>query len=254
MKLFENDFKRRLKTGERMYGLWLTTASPVVAELAATADFDWLLIDGEHGPNDVHSILAQLQAIAPYRSSAIVRPLEFTEANVKQVLDLGAQTILLPMISTAEEAERAVESVKYPPRGTRGVGAALARAARWDRIEDYSARANEEICLLIQIETTEALDNLDEILAVEGIDGIFVGPGDLSASLGLEGQYDNPEVLHVFETVIRKACAAGRAAGAISSDKALADKFFEWGATFMGIGVDARLYSKALDARLGQYR
>ena len=165
-------------------------ADPVCAEICAGAGFDWLVIDGEHAPNDVRSVLAQLQAVAPYPVHPVVRPLSGDVNLIKQMLDIGAQTLLIPMVESAAQARQLVSAMRYPPEGIRGIGAALARAARWDRIPNYVHEANAQMCLLVQVETRKGLENLEAIAGVEGVDGVFIGPADLSAAMGHPG---NPQ-------------------------------------------------------------
>ena len=179
MKLPVNAFKAALARKEAQIGLWVGLADPYVAELLATTGFDWLLIDGEHAPNDVRSTLAQLQAIAPYPVSAVVRPVEGDTALIKQCLDIGALTLLVPMVETAAQAAQIVAATRYAPRGVRGLGSALARASRWSGIDDYVHHADEEICVLVQVESAAGLADLEGIAAVDGVDGVFFGPADL---------------------------------------------------------------------------
>lgn len=249
-----NPFKAGLARGETQLGLWLSSTSSYLAEIAATSGYDWLLIDGEHAPNTVQDLYHQLQAIAPYRSQPVIRPVEFQQALIKQVLDIGARTLLVPMIDTAEQARALVAATRYPPTGTRGVGAGVARAARWGRVENYMARANDELCLLIQAESKTAIDNLDALLEVEGVDGIFIGPADLSASLGYPDNAAHPEVQQIIEQSIRRICKAGKAAGFLAVDIAMAQRAISWGANFVAVGVDTMLYTDALDRRLAQFR
>jgi len=249
-----NPFKAGLARGETQLGLWLSSTSSYLAEIAATSGYDWLLIDGEHAPNTVQDLYHQLQAIAPYRSQPVIRPVEFQQALIKQVLDIGARTLLVPMIDTAEQARALVAATRYPPTGTRGVGAGVARAARWGRVENYMARANEELCLLIQAESKTAIDNLDALLEVEGVDGIFIGPADLSASLGYPDNAAHPEVQQIIEQSIRRIRKAGKAAGFLAVDVAMAQRAISWGANFVAVGVDTMLYTDALDRRLAQFR
>lgn len=173
--LLSNPFKEGLRKGDTQIGLWLSSTTSYMAEIAATSGYDWLLIDGEHAPNTVQDLYHQLQAIAPYASQPVIRPIEGSKALIKQVLDIGAQTLLIPMVDTAEQARQVVSATRYPPLGQRGVGASVARAARWGRIDNYMAQANESLCLLVQVESKVALENLDAILEVEGIDGVFIG-------------------------------------------------------------------------------
>jgi len=249
-----NPFKAGLARGETQLGLWLSSTSSYLAEIAATSGYDWLLIDGEHAPNTVQDLYHQLQAIAPYRSQPVIRPVEFQQALIKQVLDIGARTLLVPMIDTAEQARALVAATRYPPTGTRGVGAGVARAARWGRVENYMARANDELCLLIQAESKTAIDNLDALLEVEGVDGIFIGPADLSASLGYPDNAAHPEVQQIIEQSIRRIRKAGKAAGFLAVDIAMAQRAISWGANFVAVGVDTMLYTDALDRRLAQFR
>ena len=252
--ILSNPFKAALLRGEPQIGLWLSTTSSYVAEIAATSGYDWLLIDGEHAPNTVQDLYHQLQAVAPYASQPVIRPVDDNRALIKQVLDIGTRSLLIPMVETAEQARAIVSATRYPPLGARGVGAGVARAARWGRVENYMAQANEELCLLIQVETKTALENLDEILEVEGIDGVFIGPADLSASLGYPDNAGHPEVQRIIEQSIRRIRASGKAAGFLAVDPAMAKKCLGWGANFVAVGVDTMLYTEALDARLALFK
>jgi len=241
MKIPENTFLAKLRKGVPQIGLWVGLADPNVAELLATTGFDWLLLDAEHGPNNPITILSQLRAVAPYPVQSVVRPVQGDVALVKQYLDVGAQTLLLPMIDTADHAKLMVSATRYPPEGIRGMGASLARAARWNQVENYIEEANDQICLLVQAESTQAIQNLDAILAVNGIDGIFFGPADLSAAMGYRGQPGHPEVQKVILEGIRKVKAAGKAAGVLATDPKLANLYLDAGAIFVAVGVDTSL-------------
>lgn len=219
--LLSNPFKRGLLRGETQIGLWLSSTSSYMAEIAATSGYDWLLIDGEHAPNTIQDLYHQLQAIAPYASQPVIRPVEGNRSLIKQVLDIGA---------------------------------GVARAARWGRVENYMAEANDELCLLIQVESRTALENLDAILEVDGIDGVFIGPADLSASLGYPDDAGHPDVQRVIEQSIRRIRAAGKAAGFLAVDPAMAEKCLAWGANFVAVGVDTMLYTQALDRRLAMFK
>lgn len=243
-----NPFKSTLKSGKPQIGLWLSMASPYMAEVSATAGFDWLLIDGEHSPNDLQSTLAALQAIAPYPSHAIVRVVEGSEPIIKQVLDIGAQTILVPMVDTAAQAAHVVAATRYPPQGVRGVGSAIARASRWNARSDYLAVADDEICLLVQAESATAMANLAAICAVEGVDGVFIGPADLAASMGHRGQPNHPEVQAAIEGAIKTIKASGKAAGILTGDITLARHYLALGCTFVAVGVDVLVYANAARA------
>ncbi len=254
MQLPHNGFKAALKAGKPQFGLWMDSANPYMAEIAATSGYDWMLLDGEHAPNSIENLCAQLQAVAPYGCHPIIRPVESTAPNVKQALDIGAQTLLLPMIDTAEQARDMVAAFRYPPTGVRGVGAVVARASRWGRIPHYMRDVERELCLLVQVESRTAVENVDAILAVEGIDGVFIGPADLSASMGYPDRADDPAMLALFESLTRKIVAAGKAAGTLAVDPQVARSFLDWGATFVAVGVDTLLYTSALDAALDRVR
>ncbi|MCE5983509.1 4-hydroxy-2-oxoheptanedioate aldolase [Pseudomonas wadenswilerensis] len=249
-----NRFKQRLQRGEAQIGLWLGLAEPYCAELAANAGFDWLLIDGEHAPNDLRGMLGQLQAIAPYPAQAIIRPVIGDTALIKQVLDIGAQTLLVPMVESAEQARQLVRAMHYPPKGVRGVGSALARASRWNSIPGYLEQADEQMCLLVQIESLEGLQNLDAIAAVEGVDGVFIGPADLSASMGYRGNPAHPEVQAAIEQAIGQIQKAGKAAGILSADEALARRYLELGAGFVAVGVDTTVLMRGLQGLAGRFK
>lgn len=249
-----NTFKARLKSGEPQIGLWLGLANSYCAELAANAGFDWLLIDGEHAPNDLRSLLAQLQAIAGYQSQPVIRPVVGDAALIKQVLDIGAQTLLVPMVESAEQARELVRAVTYPPKGIRGVGSALARASRWNSVPGYLDKADDEICLLVQIENKQGLENLDAIAEVEGVDGVFIGPADLSAAMGHRGNPGHPEVQAAIEDAIVRVRKAGKAAGILSADEKLARRYLELGATFVAVGVDTTVLMRGLQSLIGRFK
>lgn len=240
-----NPFKTALAQRRAQIGLWLSMADPYLAEVSATAGFDWLLVDGEHAPNDVRRILAALQAIAPYRSHPVVRAVNGEPALIKQLLDIGAQTLLIPMVETAQQAQQLVAATRYPPDGVRGVASAVARASRWNARGDYLDAANSEVCLLVQAESVTALDNLDAICAVPGIDGVFIGPADLSASMGHRGRADHPDVVAAIEDAIRRIVASGKAAGTLMTDNASSRRALQLGCTFVATGVDLLLYAAA---------
>lgn len=243
-----NAFKARLKQPGAQIGLWLALANAYSAELCAGAGFDWLVIDGEHAPNDVRSILSQLQAIAPYDCHPVVRPPIGETWMIKQLLDIGAQTLLVPMVETAEQAASLVAATRYPPAGVRGVGAAIARASRFDREAGYLHRADSEICLLVQIESRLGLENLDAIAALDGVDGLFIGPADLSASLGYLDNPTAPEVQAAIEDAFSRIARAGKASGILIGDEALARRYIEFGARFVAVGTDVGLLARASDA------
>jgi 4-hydroxy-2-oxoheptanedioate aldolase len=248
MKTPINQFKLALQQKRKQIGLWLGLASPYSAELCAGAGFDWLLLDGEHAPNDVRSLLAQLQAVAPYPSHPIIRPVIGDTAIIKQMLDIGAQTLLVPMVETAEQAATLVSATRYPPEGVRGVGSALARASRWNRRSGYLDEADAQICLLVQVESKKGLDNLEAIASVDGVDGVFIGPADLSAALGHRGNPGHPEVQQAIESSIRKVVALGKAAGILMADEKLARRYLGLGCTFVAVGADTTLLVRSTQA------
>lgn len=248
-----NPFKQALHQQQTQIGLWLGLADAYAAEMVAGTGFDWLLIDGEHAPNDVRSTLAQLQAIAPYKAQPVVRPVQGDVALIKQLLDVGAQTLLIPMVETAEQAQRMVAATRYPPQGIRGVGSALARASRWNQVSGYLQNANSQVCVLVQVESQRGLDNLAEIAAVEGVDGVFFGPADLSASLGVLGQPEHALVQRAILDGIACVQAAGKAAGVLAAAPHMARLYLERGALFVAVGVDTSLLVQACRKLVADY-
>ena len=255
-----NPFKQAMADKRAQIGLWLGLADPYSTELCAGAGFDWLLVDGEHAPNDTRSILAQLQVIAAYPSHPIARvPMghgHVGEALIKQYLDLGVQTLLVPMVDTPEQAATLVRAMRYPQNdgkgGIRGMGGA--RASRWGRYPAYVHEANTQVCLLVQAETQTALTNLDAIAATEGVDGVFIGPADLSASLGHVGNPGHPQVQAAIEDAFRRIIKAGKAAGILSPDEAVARHYLELGATFVAVGLDTNLLARHTSALAARFK
>lgn len=243
-----NVLKDRLLKGKVQSGLWLTMASATVAEIAGQSGMDWCLIDGEHGPNTLQTIAAQLQALAGTPAQPVVRVPMGEDWMLKQVLDLGVQTVVVPMVNTAEQAAQVAAAVRYPGQGTRGMGAALARASRYGEIVDYVSSANDQICLFVQIESAEAVANIDAIVGTSGVDGIFVGPADLSADMGFVGQPDAPEVCAAIDHVTGRAQAADKIVGSITFDEADFAAQTKKGVQFLGLGADAMILSAALRA------
>jgi 4-hydroxy-2-oxoheptanedioate aldolase len=245
MNIPHNTFKAALRAGQAPIGCWVGLADANAAEALAGCGFDWLLLDGEHAPNNVRTVLEQLRAIAPYPVHPIVRPVQGDVALIKQYLDIGAQTLLLPMIDTPEQAALMARAMRYPPHGIRGVGAALARASRWNQVTDYLDRADDEMCLLVQAETTLAMRNLAAIAATEGVDGVFFGPADLSASMGHRGQPGHPDVQQALLDGIATVRKSGKAAGILATDPNLAQRYLDAGAQFVAVGVDTTLLVRA---------
>lgn len=242
-------FADRLRTADRtLFGMWSCAGSPLVAELCAGSGLDIVLVDGEHSPIGLESILAQLQAIAPYPAVPVVRAPIGDPVVLKQLLDLGAQNILVPMVDSVAHAEAMVRAVRYPPHGVRGVGSALARSSRWSRIPDYLARADDLVSLTVQIETVEGLEAAAGIAAVDGVDALLVGPADLAASMGLLGQQNHPDVVAAVERVIETGRTAGTPVGVNAFDPATADRYAAAGAAFVLVGADVVLLARASEA------
>jgi 4-hydroxy-2-oxoheptanedioate aldolase len=240
-----NLFKQALKEGRTQIGLWSGMTDPYAVEAVAGTGFDWLLIDGEHAPNDLRTVLGLLQAVAPYATHPIVRPAIGEVALIKQLLEVGAQTLLIPMVETAEQAATLVSATRYPPRGIRGVGSAMARSSRWSGVSDYLKVADEQMCLLVQVETLKGVHNLAAIAATEGVDGVFFGPADLSASMGLLGQLAHPQVHQAILDGIRTVRVAGKAPGVLTTDAKLAREYLDAGALFVAVGIDTHLLMRA---------
>lgn len=240
-----NTFKTALAQRRAQVGFWLSMADAYLAEVSATAGFDWLLIDGEHAPNDVRSTLAALQAVAPYRAQPVVRAVQGEVSLIKQLLDIGVQNLLVPMVDTADQAKQIVRATRYPPLGIRGVGSAVGRASRWSARTDYLNVSDSEICLLVQAESAEALRNLQAICEVEGVDGVFIGPADLAASMGHRGNPGHPQVQAAIEQAMKTIMASGKAAGTLTSDPDLARRYLDLGCTFVATGVDILLFANA---------
>jgi 4-hydroxy-2-oxoheptanedioate aldolase len=254
MELPVNLFKRALREGRPQIGLWVGLADSYVAEVLAGTGFDCLVIDAEHAPNDPRSVLPQLQAIAPYPVHPIVRPVHGTVELVKQYLDIGAQTLIIPMVESLEQAQAMVAATRYPTRGVRGVGSAVARASRWNQIDDYVRRSDAEICVFVQVESVTAMRQLEAIAAVDGVDGVFFGPADLAASMGLLGRPGDPAVRGAIMDGIATVTKAGKAAGTLTPDAALARGYLEHGALFVAVGVDTLLLVKAARELAAQFK
>jgi len=248
-----NHFKRALKAGKRQIGFWSSLASNVSVEILAGSGFDWLLLDTEHSPNDLPQVFSQLQAMMENDTHPIVRPPWNDMVIIKRYLDAGVQSFLIPTVQTKEEAEQAVAYTRYPPRGVRGY-ASGSRSSRFGRIKDYHTRCEEEICVLVQIETNEGLDNLDAIVNVEGVDGVFIGPGDLSAGLGYLGQPGHPEVRKTIEDAIRRIQAAGNASGVLTGVEEEARAYLDAGCQFIAVGSDAGLLARGSEAIAAKYQ
>nr|WP_047165802.1 aldolase/citrate lyase family protein [Sphingomonas sp. Y57] len=248
-----NKFKQALHAGMRQIGLWQSLASPYTTEICAGAGYDWLLIDGEHGPNDLRSILAQLQILRPGGPEPVVRPASDDPAGIKQLLDIGARNLLVPMVHSADQARALVAATRYPPAGIRGVAASVTRASRWNRHQSYFQAADDMICLLAQVESRAGLAALRGICAVDGVDGVFIGPADLAADLGYSGNPSHPKMAAIIEQAIRDIRDSGKAAGIIVTDAELGHHYLDIGVTFLAVGVDVLLLARASEDLAAQY-
>lgn len=246
MDLPVNNFKAKLRAGQSQIGLWCGLPGSYAAEIVAPAGFDWLLFDTEHSPSDVLTVLPQLQAVAPYQVSPVVRPAVNDPVLIKRFLDIGVQTLLIPYVQNAEEAKAAVDATRYPPEGIRGVSA-LTRATRFGRVKNYAQNAARELCVLVQVETREAMAEVEAIASVDGVDGVFIGPADLAASLGFPGQPGHPEVVEAIETMIAKLKRLGVPAGILTPDETFAARCVELGTLFTAVGVDVALLARGAE-------
>ncbi|MDT8858409.1 aldolase/citrate lyase family protein [Paracoccaceae bacterium Fryx2] len=240
MTLPVNPFKRALAEGRQQIGLWNSLPGGTVAEALAGCGFDWVVIDTEHAVTDIPDTLGMLQAMAPYPVSPVVRPASNDPVLIKRLLDLGAQTLIVPYVQSADEARAAVAAMRYAPRGIRGV-AGMTRASRFGAVADYARRAEEELCLIVQVETAEALGQIEQIAAVDGVHGLFIGPADLAASMGHPGETGHPAVVAAIEDAIRRIVAAGKPAGILTLDAAFARRCIGWGTRFTAVGMDIAL-------------
>jgi 4-hydroxy-2-oxoheptanedioate aldolase len=236
-----------------LIGMWLETGNPLVAEICAGSGLDWILIDAEHGPNDLTSVIPQLQALAGYPVTPVVRPPIGDTVLIKQYLEAGVQNLLIPLVDSAEQAAELVRAVRYPPRGVRGVGSSLGRSSRWGRIDMYMANADDTISLYLQIESAAAVVAAEAILAVDGVDGIFLGPADLAASMGHPGEQDHPDVVAAVERCLALARAAGKPAGVNAFAPELADRYIAAGAAFVCVGADVTILARGSEALAARF-
>lgn len=236
-----------------LVGMWVCSGSPVMAEICAGSGLDWTLIDAEHSPQSLSEMQVQLQATAAYPLVPAIRVASDDPVTLKQVLDLGVQNVIVPMVSTAEQALRIVEATSYPPRGIRGIGSALARSGRWGRVGDYLQNANDYVSVTAQIETAEAVGNIEQILAVDGIDAVFVGPSDLAASMGLIGRQSHPDVVAAVKSVFEAAKSVGKPVGVNAFDPTLAREYVDAGADFILVGSDVTLVARGSEALANRF-
>ena len=247
MEMIRNPFKQAVRERRLQVGLWSSLCSNIGAEIVADSDFDWILLDTEHSPNELPGLLSQLQAIGRERATPVIRAAWNDAVLIKRILDIGAPAVLVPYVQNAAEAERAVAAVRYPPRGVRGVSAG-SRASRYGRVSDYLKKADDEVCLLVQVETRAALDQLEAIARVEGVDGVFIGPADLAASFGYLGNAQAAEVQDAIREAAVRLTAAGKAGGVLTVSEVEARRYIEWGYSFVAVGIDTNLLAKSADA------
>jgi len=248
----KNRMKQALLKKQTQIGLWSTLSSSYTVEVLAGAGFDWIVLDTEHSPADLENLLGQLQAMAAYPATPVVRVPWNDMVNIKRVLDIGAQSLLIPQVNTVEEARNAVSYTRFPPVGLRGV-AGTTRGTRFGRIKNYFKTAHEELCVIVQLESRQALDNLEAIAAVEGVDGVFIGPADLHASLGYPGERAHADVLPVMEQALKRIVKTGKFAG-ILSDETLAPRWIAAGATFVGVGSDVGILARGAEAMAAKFK
>ena len=249
----KNTFKSKITNGDVQIGCWVGMADSYAAEISATAGFDWLLIDGEHAPNDLRSMMQQMQVVQASDSHAVVRLPVGSDWMIKQVLDAGAQSLLIPLVESSDQALEMVRATRYPPHGIRGVGAALARSSQFSAIPDYLQTANDQICLLLQVETVAGIEALDDILAVEGVDGVFIGPADLAADMGHLGNSDAPEVKAAIKDALSRIRAAGKAAGILATGPEFIDRSLKQGANFVAVGIDVIEFANVMRGLAAKY-
>ncbi|HSI41889.1 MAG TPA: HpcH/HpaI aldolase/citrate lyase family protein [Xanthobacteraceae bacterium] len=252
MDLPVNTFKRAIEARRQQIGFWNSMASPTATEILAGSGFDWLLIDAEHAPNDVPGVLGQLHATLANATHPIVRVPENDPIVLKRYLDIGVQTFLIPMVETVEQAAAAVAATRFPPDGIRGFAGA-SRASLFGRVPDYHRRAQQELCILVQIETQQGLDNIEAIAALPGIDGLFVGPGDLSSDLGYLGDQGNPYIVELIEATIGRIVATGKPAGILTGDETLARRYMAAGCIFTAVGIDTGTLARTTEAIARKY-
>lgn len=251
--MLPNTFRQSILAHKRVIGCWASLASPITTEVLGVAGFDWILLDGEHSPNEVTSFVPQLMALGNSVSAPVVRPSSNNVVEIKRLLDIGFYNFLIPFVETEEEAIRAVASTRYPPQGVRGVSVSH-RGNRYGAVADYMKTINDNICVLVQIESQRGIDNVDAIAAVEGVDGIFVGPSDLSAALGYLGQAGHPEVQKTIQHIFARAKANGKASGILAPVEADARRYMEWGATFVAVGSDLGVFRSGTQALCDKYK
>ena len=249
-----NRWTERIGAGRPRFGMWLASGSGYVTEICAGSGIDWVLLDQEHAPNDLRTTLEQLQVLAGYPDvDVVVRPPSADPVAIKRLLDIGAQNIIVPMIDSPREASAAVAATRYPPEGIRGVGSALARASRWNRVSDYLVTAVATVSLTVQVETVAGLAQLGDIADVDGVDAVFIGPADLAASMGKLGQPEHPDVVSAIENALAAIVAHGKSAGVNAFNEAVARRYLKVGASFVLVGADVALLARGADELAKRY-
>ncbi|MHB8465746.1 MAG: aldolase/citrate lyase family protein [Acidimicrobiales bacterium] len=246
-------FKDRLQGDRPQIGMWVATGSSYCAEICAGSGLDWLLIDSEHAPNDLRSLLVQLQVVEGYPICPVVRPPVGDAVLLKQLLDIGVRSLLIPMVDSPEQADAVVQAVRYPPRGIRGVGSALGRASRWNRDAGYLSGADDGITVLVQVESVRALRALEDIVGVDGVDGVFIGPSDLAASLGHLGRQDHPDVVAAVSEAVQTVTRLGKPAGVNAFSEPMARRYLAEGCRFVLVGADVTLLARGSEALAATY-
>jgi 4-hydroxy-2-oxoheptanedioate aldolase len=248
-----NAFKHNLAAGKLQIGLWSSLCSNIAAEIIGDSGFDWILLDTEHSPNEIPDLVSQLQGMQAGGTTPIIRPAWNDAVLIKRALDIGAQSLLLPYVQNAEEARAAVAATRYPPHGIRGVSVA-SRASRYGRTPGYLGKANDEICVLVQVETRSALGELEAIAEIEGVDGVFIGPSDLAASLGHLGNPQHPDVQKAIKDAVERLTAVGKPAGMLTGNEEEAKRYIDWGYKFVAVGADVGLLAKHADALCKRFK
>ena len=250
-----NRWIQRIGGARPRFGLWVASGSGYVTEICAGSGVDWVLLDQEHAPNDLRTTLEQLQVLAGYPDvDVVVRPPAADPVYIKQLLDIGAQNIIVPMIDGPEEASAAVAATRYPPAGVRGVGSALARASRWNRISDYLVTADDGVSLTVQVESTAGLAALGDIVDVDGVEAVFIGPADLAASMGRLGQPEHPDVVTAIESALVTIVGHGKRAGMNAFDESIGRRYLDAGASFVLVGADVALLARGAEQLVAKYR
>lgn len=248
MKIRKNKIKEQFRKGHNTFGIWNAIPNTYAAEICGGSGFDWVLVDAEHAPYDLTSILHTIQALASHDCGIMVRPPSHDPAFIKKLLDIGVQSFLVPLVETAEQAKQLVQAIHYPPKGIRGVGAAESRAAQWARVEDYYEVVADELCLMVQVETKKGIDHLDAICQVDGIDSVFIGPADLAASMGMLGRSTHEDIRKVVSAALSKISASGKVAGTLALTDEVIEDYLAAGASFIGIGIDSEMLARTSEA------